>query len=53
MYKDKPKVGWLCLGLKIIQVQPVDGFFERVSLRRGQDAGTFSDTMLDDEGEMP
>jgi hypothetical protein len=31
VYKEKPKVGGLCLGIKILQVQPVDGFFERVA----------------------
>jgi hypothetical protein len=53
VYKEKPKVGGLCLGIKIIQVQPVDGFFERVYFERVQDVGTFSDEMLNDEGVVP
>jgi hypothetical protein len=30
VYKENCKVRGLCLGIKLIQVQPVDGFFERV-----------------------
>jgi hypothetical protein len=53
VYKEKLKLGGLCLGLKILQVQPVDGFFERVSFERGQDVCTFSEAMSDDERAMP
>jgi hypothetical protein len=35
VYKEKPKVGGLCLGVKIIQVQPIDRFFERISIGGG------------------
>jgi hypothetical protein len=53
VYKEKPKVGGLRLGIKLLQVQPVDGFFEGGAFWRGQDVGAFSEAMLDDEGVAP
>jgi hypothetical protein len=53
VYKEKPKGGWLHSGVKLLQVQPIDGFFERIAFWRGQDVGTFSEVVLDDVYSMP
>jgi hypothetical protein len=48
-YEEKPKVGWLRLGIKILQLQPIDEFVESVAFGRGHDVGAFSEAMLDYE----